>query len=181
MDEEIQMVFLSKMTLDNDDKCWNWCSTKDMKGYGKILRKRNGKKRAFMVHRISYETFIGPIPNGLVIDHLCDNPSCHNPTHLEPKTIYENAKRGVKKVKKNFLNRGVCVSGIHKILSEKDCYLHKGRPYACRKCKLGKAKIDPERVYTEDESVYIEKVRERDRVRKRKDYWEKRKRKSLAV
>ena len=43
---------------------------------------------------MAYELFIGPIPDGLTIDHLCRNPNCVNPTHLEPVTMWENLMRG---------------------------------------------------------------------------------------
>ncbi len=69
--------------------CWHWTGAKTDKGYGRFYL--NGNKHA---HRISYELLIGPIPNGLVIDHLCRNPSCVNPAHLEPVTHVENVKRG---------------------------------------------------------------------------------------
>jgi hypothetical protein len=47
-----------------------------------------------MAHRISYEHFVGPIPKGLFIDHLCRMRACVNPGHLEPVTTLENARRG---------------------------------------------------------------------------------------
>lgn len=45
-------------------------------------------------HRVAYEALVGPIPGGLVLDHLCRNPGCYNPTHLEPVTNAENIRRG---------------------------------------------------------------------------------------
>jgi hypothetical protein len=45
-------------------------------------------------HRFAYELLVGPIPEGLVIDHLCRNRRCVNPAHLEPVTAEENWRRG---------------------------------------------------------------------------------------
>jgi len=72
------------------DTCWIWEGQKDKFGYGNfsILGK---KVRA---HRFAYEEFVGDIPEGLVIDHLCRNHSCVNPNHLEPVTTLENLMRG---------------------------------------------------------------------------------------
>lgn len=47
-----------------------------------------------MAHRYVYESIRGPIPEGLVLDHLCRNTSCVNPDHLEPVTYGENFRRG---------------------------------------------------------------------------------------
>ena len=58
-------------------------------GYGQLYH--NGKK--VMAHRYSYEYYIGPIPKGLQIDHLCRNTRCVNPKHLELLTQTENIKR----------------------------------------------------------------------------------------
>ena len=45
-------------------------------------------------HRYAYEELVGPIPEGLQLDHLCRNRSCVNPDHLEPVTCRENLRRG---------------------------------------------------------------------------------------
>ena len=58
-------------------------------GYGHVLR--DGKMVG--VHRAAYELLVGPIPDGLHIDHLCYNRPCVNPTHLEPVTMQENLRR----------------------------------------------------------------------------------------
>lgn len=70
--------------------CWLWTGAlRD--GYGRV--KFNGSVTQ-EAHRASYEFHIGPIPEGLVIDHLCRNRSCINPSHLEPVTQGENIRRG---------------------------------------------------------------------------------------
>lgn len=67
------------------DGCWYWSGAKHHKGYGNL--------RGRMAHRISYEQFIGPIPKGLQLDHLCEAKNCVNPFHLEPVTNQENKLR----------------------------------------------------------------------------------------
>jgi hypothetical protein len=70
--------------------CWEWTGAKDRDGYG-TMHHRN---RPYRAHRFAYEQFVGPIPDGLVIDHLCTNRGCVNPEHLEPVTNAVNIKRG---------------------------------------------------------------------------------------
>lgn len=69
--------------------CWLWLMGGCL-GYGRI---RMGGVQ-IGAHRISYEAFIGPIPDGLEIDHLCRVRSCVNPAHLEPVTQAVNTARG---------------------------------------------------------------------------------------
>ena len=72
--------------------CWQWTGPTDQKGYGKVRIGRYGPQR--MAHRASYEVAVGPIPDGLSLDHLCGNTGCINPDHLEPVTHVENCRRG---------------------------------------------------------------------------------------
>ena len=71
------------------DSCWEWQGSKDRKGYGRIHLKGFPQ----LAHRVAYELLIGQIPEGLTLDHLCCNPPCVNPAHLEPVTNEENLRR----------------------------------------------------------------------------------------
>jgi hypothetical protein len=69
--------------------CWLWTGSRYTGGYGKFFA--FGRERA--AHRVSYEFFVGPIPEGLALDHLCRVRRCVNPDHLEPVTYRENTLR----------------------------------------------------------------------------------------
>lgn len=82
---------------DGNDGCWPWGGGKSGGGYGSFaVDSRDGERGATNVkaHRWSYEHFVGPVPDGLELDHLCRNRGCVNPAHLEPVTHLENVRRG---------------------------------------------------------------------------------------
>lgn len=72
------------------DGCWVWTAKGTPAGYGQF--RVDGVD--VYAHRFSYELHVGPIPDGLQIDHLCRVTSCVNPAHLEPVTGAENLRRG---------------------------------------------------------------------------------------
>jgi hypothetical protein len=74
-----------------ENGCWNWTGATSHSGYGKI----NLSGRYVGAHRAAYELLIGAIPAGLELDHLCSNPTCVNPEHLEPVTHAENVRRTI--------------------------------------------------------------------------------------
>ncbi len=74
--------------------CWPWTAGMDRYGYGEHRQITAGKRRYWRAHRLAFEMTVGPIPDGLVIDHLCRNRSCCNPAHMEPVTPAENTRRG---------------------------------------------------------------------------------------
>lgn len=72
--------------------CWLWSGTVNTDGYGIV---QHGG-RSWIAHRLAYSAFIGAVPAGLVVDHLCRVRSCVNPSHLEPVTNVENLRRGTR-------------------------------------------------------------------------------------
>lgn len=72
--------------------CWLWLSSLSVDGYGYTRLRGQGRKHK-RAHRVVYEWFKGPIPEGLQLDHLCRVRSCVNPDHLEPVTHKENMRR----------------------------------------------------------------------------------------
>ena len=74
-----------------DNGCWLWIGAKYSNGYGQT--KIPGTRKFTGAHRLSYQIHISAIPNGLVLDHLCGNKGCVNPTHLEVVSQKENLRR----------------------------------------------------------------------------------------
>lgn len=79
--------FMAKIEIEGS--CWAFTGYVSPNGYGQM----SDGTRIVYVHRWAYEHFIGPIPEGHHIDHLCRNRRCCKPTHLEPVTQAENNRR----------------------------------------------------------------------------------------
>ena len=113
--------------VDDSGNCWEWKGTKDRKGYGQFTV----NKKHFFAHRWAYEALVGPIAEGMVVDHLCRNRACCNPSHMEIVTPVENVKRGEGITAQNS-RKDKCQCGQpYFIAHRKD-----GRSYRyCRACK----------------------------------------------
>jgi len=101
--------------------CWQWTAARDRHGYGKFHSPETGE-----AHRYAWLLLRGEIPEGLVLDHLCRNPGCVNPWHLEPVTVAENFRRGLTGVL-----RTACKAGHP--FDEANTYWYRGYR-KCREC-----------------------------------------------
>jgi hypothetical protein len=105
--------------------CWEWTGATTRSGYGTYMF----DGYAFRAHRLVYELLVGPIPDGLTLDHLCRNKRCVNPDHLEPVTRGENSRR-------NLLGKRseLCKNGHRKGITRKGGYR------VCRTCVNARAR-----------------------------------------
>ena len=126
--------FWAKVELTED--CWVWTGHL-RRGYGTLMQDGHDG----YAHRFAYESFVGPIPEGLQIDHLCRNRACVNPAHMEPVTLRENILRGessaAKNARKTHCKRGHPLSG-------ENLYRF-GGSRSCRECQQRRVREYTER------------------------------------
>src|SRR5690242_11209019 len=89
----VEERFMSHVRID-DVGCWIWTARLGTGGYGYFGQKVDSVWKQRRAHRVSYELHVGPIPDGLTIEHLCGVPACVNPEHLTPMERVENSMRG---------------------------------------------------------------------------------------
>lgn len=108
--------------------CLEWTAARDPKGYG-LFRRSRPDGRMVRAHRFAFEASVGPIPVGMMLDHLCRNPSCVLPAHLEPVTNRENQMRADTVTSRN-ARKTACHRG-HPFSPE-----NTGRQLSGRRCRL---------------------------------------------
>lgn len=87
----VEQKFWSKALIG--DGCWEWQAARYSNGYGKFAYGGRGR----LAHVVAYEWLVGPVPEGMELDHVCRNRACIKPApeHLEPVTHRENVRRGM--------------------------------------------------------------------------------------
>lgn len=118
--------FIEKFVLGLDG-CWLWTADTNRGGYG--LFHITGK-RSIGAHRFSYQLFVGPIPTGMHVDHLCRVRNCVNPAHLEPVTPKENYRRGLKGALYTHCKHG------HEMTEDNTIRINYGERGEARKCRI---------------------------------------------
>lgn len=121
----VEQRFWSK--VDKSDTCWHWATPQASNGYGRFWVDGH----LVLAHRFAYELLIGPIPDGLQIDHLCRVRHCVNPDHLEAVTQQVNILRGMGETARN-AKKAHCPQG-HPYDSE-NTYLSPQGKRNCRAC-----------------------------------------------
>jgi hypothetical protein len=96
---------LMKRVAMQSNGCWEWTGRVNHKGYGKVSWQGKDKR----VHRVMFEHFHGPVPDGLQVCHHCDNPPCCNPDHLFAGTAMDNEWDKIEK--RNYASKPPAVFG----------------------------------------------------------------------
>lgn len=122
-------VWLALAKLLPDGRCWEWPGHLHRDGYGKIY----DGKRLRMAHRVVYEWLVGPVPDGLVLDHLCRTRHCVNPKHLEVVTDRTNILRGTGAAAR-WAARTHCARG-HALVAKHGTKAWERGWRICRECK----------------------------------------------
>jgi len=118
--------------VDQSGDCWLWTGSHQPNGYPKFHAAIGGG----YAHRASYVLNVGPIPEGVTIDHICNHPSCVRPDHLRLATQQENILRSTGPAAVN-ARKTHCING-HSLA---DAYIAKHSVRRqCRQCSTDKGK-----------------------------------------
>lgn len=123
----------ARLLPDRETGCLLWTGSQTNTGYGH-MHVGNATR---MTHRVAYELLVGPIPEGLVLDHLCRRPLCANPAHLQAVTMAENVRRGNGPAAAGARMRAKthCPAG-HEYDAANTYVRPDGRGRTCRQCNL---------------------------------------------
>lgn len=106
-DPQTWAKMVNRTKFDGPNGCWEWIGTVNGEGYGVLVHHEMGN---VLAHRLALHIVGRPVPEELTVDHLCRNPSCVNPDHLEPAFGTSNTMRGngyyAKNARKTHCNHG---------------------------------------------------------------------------
>ena len=119
-----------------DHGCWRFTGTRTAYGHGRINLGRSHEGTEH-VHRVAYRAMVGPIEGDAVVDHLCREPACVNPVHLEVVSRDENFKRGASANAKRHAAL-TCKRG-HSYTESNTRWLDDGRRRSCKDCERARA------------------------------------------
>ena len=123
-----QLRFWSYVETKASNQCWPWLRSVDGQGYGVFCAQGTRKKS----HRVSYILVHGPIPDGLVVDHMCRNRRCANPDHLRVVTQAVNSLENSVGATAINAAKTHCIAG-HMFAGDNLKIDHRGNRY-CREC-----------------------------------------------
>lgn len=147
-----ERFFAKCFPWEDFSECWRWIGSTTGSGYGQM--QFEGRKQ--MAHRVSYQIFVGPIPEGMTIDHKCQRKLCVNFKHLHPMPMIDNCRLG------GLAQNTVCPKG-HLFKGNNVIWIRDAKERISRMCRLCKQEKDRQ---------YHCKNRERINDRKR-EAWRK--------
>lgn len=167
VDDRIMSRFMKHVEF-RDDGCWQWTAgTIASKGCANRYGRFWYRLRATTAHRASHEMFIGPIPSGLTVDHLCQNTLCVNPAHLEAITSGANTLRSPATLAAQNSLKTHCKRG-HELTEENTRLQFRAggarKSRTCRECERIKQRKREGRVWVECSGCGWENRREESRV-----------------
>lgn len=143
MGKFVPLIVRLESRIEKTSDCWIWRGKIDKTGYGSFGLKDNGVSRTRSAHKIVYEVLVGPIPQGMQLDHDCHDPIiciddcphrlCVNPSHLAIVTPRQNVLRSNGLAAKN-ASKTHCKNGHE--FTEQNIYVPAKRPNRryCRTC-----------------------------------------------
>lgn len=115
--------------VNKSGECWEWAGYRSESGYGQFSVTG---RRMVGAHKWAYEEAHGKIASGLHIDHLCRNPPCVRPEHMEAVTPRVNTIRGISPAAENYYKTH-CVRGH--LFDRENTYMKYGKWRICRECR----------------------------------------------